>query len=112
MSWDGALLTGHKQRFIEIVPNCESEARIQMALGAKGALSETVIEDFLRKHNPDEQFERACQIFALSCAGYAAATFILGIGDGHPDNVLIQRDGHFCISISDIYWGITKLSRN
>lgn len=39
-------------------------------------------------------YQRAVENFTSSCAGYSIITFLLGIGDRHNDNVLIQNSGH------------------
>ena len=50
---------------------------------------------FLREHNRSEgDYQKAVETFCLSLAGYCVATYAMGIGDRHNDNVMLAKSGH------------------
>ena len=39
------------------------------------------------------RYDRVIDNFTRSCVGYSVATYVLGIGDRHPDNIMVTKDG-------------------
>lgn len=86
--------TGYRKGFIQMVKNAETLRRIQGEKGVTGSFRDNTIYQWLRKHNPtDLEYGQAVFNFTHSCAGYAVATYILGIGDRHNDNIMLTPSG-------------------
>ena len=88
--------TDNEAGMIEVVQNAVTAASIQKEKAGvvTGALKKTPLAKWLREKNPTEaQYEEAVDNFVSSLAGYCVATFILGIGDRHNDNIMITTSG-------------------
>lgn len=81
---------------VEFVTRSKTTKEIQKEYGgAFGALKKEPLKEFLNHYNTDEDsFMRSVDNFIRSCAGYCVATYILGIGDRHNDNIMMSETGH------------------
>ena len=87
--------TGYLNGMMELVTNAETLRKIQIEFGLTGSFQDKPIAEWLAKHNASEvDYQRACENFTASCAGYSVVTYILGIGDRHNDNIMVKHSGH------------------
>ena len=93
----GCVSTGNETGFIEVVLNSNTTANItkKYSGGAGGAFSKEPMKLWLEEHNPGERaLNEAVDTFCVSLAGYCVATYVMGIGDRHNDNVMLSEAGH------------------
>ncbi|KAG9280124.1 phosphatidylinositol 4,5-bisphosphate 3-kinase catalytic subunit gamma isoform [Astyanax mexicanus] len=92
----GCISTGNKIGMIEIVKDATTIANIQQStVGNTGAFKDEILNQWLRdKCVSEEKYQQAVDRFVFSCGGYCVATYVLGIGDRHNDNIMITESGN------------------
>ncbi|XP_030589873.1 phosphatidylinositol 4,5-bisphosphate 3-kinase catalytic subunit gamma isoform-like [Archocentrus centrarchus] len=92
----GCISTGQNIGMIEIVRNATTIAAVQRSLGGTtGAFKNNVLFEWLKSKCPLQEIHfKTVDRFVKSCAGYCVATYVLGIGDRHNDNIMITEDGN------------------
>jgi hypothetical protein len=94
----GCVSTGFNNGMIETVMNSSTLASIQTNYGTKylGAFkTDTMIKYLTENNGEDEGFNEAAENFIKTCAAYCVCTYVLGVGDRHADNIMIDKQGHF-----------------
>ncbi|KAL7864769.1 hypothetical protein AOLI_G00161890 [Acnodon oligacanthus] len=92
----GCISTGYNIGMIEIVRDAVTIAAIQRNQGGTtGAFRNNALYEWLKEKCPlQEKQYQAMEKFVNSCAGYCVATYVLGIGDRHNDNIMITNQGN------------------
>uniref|UniRef100_A0A3Q4HN31 phosphatidylinositol 3-kinase n=1 Tax=Neolamprologus brichardi TaxID=32507 RepID=A0A3Q4HN31_NEOBR len=92
----GCISTGNKIGMIEIVKDATTIANIQQSVvGSTGAFKDEILYQWLRdKCVSEDKVRTAVERFLYSCGGYCVATYVLGIGDRHNDNIMITESGN------------------
>ncbi|XP_068161152.1 phosphatidylinositol 4,5-bisphosphate 3-kinase catalytic subunit gamma isoform [Antennarius striatus] len=92
----GCIATGHNIGMIEIVRNAVTIAQIQKTHGGTiGAFKNDALSEWLQSKCPHQEIHfKILERFVKSCAGYCVATYVLGIGDRHNDNIMITDEGN------------------
>ncbi|KUF99202.1 hypothetical protein AM588_10009449 [Phytophthora nicotianae] len=81
---------------LQIVPNSVTTADVHKRGGIMGSFKDPIFADWIHANNPDaKSHKRAINLFTRSCAGYCVATYVLGIGDRHNDNIMISSAGRY-----------------
>lgn len=74
---------------LQFVPNSKTITKIKTDYNEK-------IDAYLKEGTNDENdYLIKLDNYIRSCAGYCIATYLLGIGDRHLENLMIDKDGKF-----------------
>lgn len=89
------LVTGCQTGLIEVVKGAKTVMSIQRSLGPRVAFQfqSRELHKWFERERSKENYDRMMDNFTRTCAGYSMVTFVLGIGDRNPDNIMINEEG-------------------
>ncbi|RLO06175.1 hypothetical protein DYB28_002403 [Aphanomyces astaci] len=87
--------TGPMTGMLQVVLHAVTTAAVHKRGGALGgifgAFNDVSFSDWIAANNGDPRsYKTAVNLFLRSCAGYCVATYVLGIGDRHNDNIMVR----------------------
>jgi phosphatidylinositol 3-kinase len=89
---------------LQFVPNSETITKIKKTYPKSNKQIENYLRDANKKEDSngemtipctDEEYEVFLNNYIYSCAGACTATYLLGIGDRHLENLMIDKNGYF-----------------
>ncbi|RHY30052.1 hypothetical protein DYB32_004657 [Aphanomyces invadans] len=85
--------TGPMTGLVQVVLHSVTTAAIhKRGGGVIGAFDDTSFASWIAANNGDPRsYRTAVDLFLRSCAGYCVATYVLGIGDRHNDNIMREQ---------------------
>ncbi|CAK4077284.1 unnamed protein product [Aphanomyces euteiches] len=85
--------TGPMTGIVQVVLHSVTTAAIHKRKGgALGAFDVKSFSDWIEANNCDRSsYKHAVDLFLRSAAGYCVATYVLGIGDRHNDNIMMTK---------------------
>ena len=95
----GVTGTGLDVGLVEIVKNSDTVCNIYQSNGhgLYGVSTADPIVDWLQDQVTKSQgklkYDEVQDNFIRTCAGYCVATYVLGIGDRHPSNIMVTKTG-------------------
>jgi hypothetical protein len=93
MSLYNVICTGYYQGMLEIVKDSETLATVHKVYGGATATFSCKPLKKWFTNNVVCGEEDYIENFLLSSAAYSVATFVLGIGDRHNDNIMVKKNG-------------------
>ena len=80
------MATSKSDGFVEFVPDSKTIFDIK---------KETTLREYIYElsNHKEDLFNKKLESYINSCAGYCVVTFLLGIGDRHLENLMIEKNG-------------------